>query len=84
MELSPEIEQGLYTLHQLEARLCLLGFENISALLETHRQTLTGITLLDDFKSFEDRSAFCTAYLQLIMKTRLALLRAMAHAYNHA
>jgi len=46
-EQSPELQRAMFRLHEIEARLCVLGFEPIAAVLEDYRIRLTDITVLD-------------------------------------
>ena len=84
MELSPEIESALHKLHELEAQLCLMGFEPISAHLEAYRFALTGITQLDDVTTTADKALSCDAYQKQIMEARLLTLQTLADAYKNA
>jgi DNA repair ATPase RecN len=84
MELSPEIESALHKLHELEAQLCLMGFEPVSAHVEAYRFALTGITELDDDATTADKALFCDAYQKHIMEARLLTLRTLANAYKNA
>lgn len=84
MELSPEVENALHKLHELEAQLCLIGFESVSAIVEAYRFALTGITDLDDDATTADKALFCDEYQKHIMGARLLTLRALAAAYKCA
>jgi DNA repair ATPase RecN len=84
MELSPEVESALHKLHELEAQLCLMGFESVSALVEAYRFALTSITNLDDSATTADKALFCDAYETQIMEARLITLRTLADAYKNA
>ncbi len=81
---SDSFEQALYDLHTIEARLCLLGHESTSAMVEKYRTHISLILDLEDTLEREEGPVLedVRAFQQQAMTMRLDIVRALANAYK--
>ena len=82
--LDTDFGDALLSLHKVEAKLCLLGVEEISAMVEQFRIDITHGLELEDLPPDDDYGLYLNdKYNEIVSQHRLQILRAMAKKYRN-